>query len=124
MIVEARQRLFDLIDAQELVPTRQFVPDDVAELPCCVIGSPSGSSSVQPAIIDLSVDVFLIGRRHSDDDSYDELQTLADQLIAVLGGTRGRRAFGVERFEPRTMSVAGADVYAYVITVETQAVTC
>lgn len=124
MLADSRSRLFDLIEGQDLLPTRKYVPDDVAELPCIVVGPPSLGPGEAAVVMDVSIDVYVIGRRLSDDDSQEELDRYADHVITILGGTRGRDSFAVESSRPQLVTVSGTDYPAHAVTVTTAVVTC
>jgi hypothetical protein len=124
MLASTRSRLFDLIDGQGLLPTRRYVPDDVSELPCIVIGPTSLNPGREAVVMEASVDVYVIGRRVGDDDSQSELDTYADHVLTILGGTRGRDQFAVQSSRPQLVTVAGVDYPAHVITATISVVTC
>ena len=110
------------------VPTYQWAPDDPAHIPCQVIGRPSLRESGRPKIMLMTLDVTLLGRRASDDDSQAELDALADQMFMALGGTRLVRINGLamrcEALLPGTVLVAGLEYPAYIASVSTDTVTC
>ena len=76
----------------------------------------------------MTLDVTLLGRRISDDDSQAELDALADQMFSTLGGTRLVRVDGLamrcELMLPGTVLVAGLEYPAYIASVSTDTVTC
>jgi hypothetical protein len=76
----------------------------------------------------VEMEVTLLGRRISDEDSQSELDALADQLFSVLGGTRNVRVddafYRCTLFLPGTVLVAGLEYPAYIATVTTDTVTC
>jgi hypothetical protein len=71
------------------VPVYGYLPDDVAHLPCLAVGRPSARDSGTPAVMTMTLDATLLGRRISDEDSQAELDALADELFDVAGCTRG-----------------------------------
>jgi hypothetical protein len=101
------------------VPTYQWLPDDVAHLPCHVVGRPRVErSGTTPGLLTAELNVSLLGRRVGDDDAQAELDALGDQLFATLGATSfvqcGEFWLRCERFEPDTVFVAGVEIPAYV----------
>ena len=115
--------------AMPTVPLWDVIPDDVNELPCVVVGRPGARQSNARVVFDLSVQVFVIGRRQQAGGSEDELVSLCDDVFLALGGTKGTKSPSGEviaprRLDPRTLSVAGYDVPAYSVEVEASATTC
>jgi hypothetical protein len=108
--------------------TYTYLPDDVAHLPCLVVGRPSIRESFTSGVMGVELDVTLLGRRISDEDSQAELDAYADQLFDVLGGTRNVSIDGAfyrcTLFVPGTVLVAGLEYPAYIATVTTETVTC
>ena len=127
MIVEFRRAVLDALGATS-VPVYGYLPDDVAHLPCHVVGRPAIRESGRPALLTLELGVTLLGRRVSDRDAQEELDALADELVKALGGTRSRELDGLHlrmtALDPGTATVAGVDIPAYVATVDTEALTC
>lgn len=109
-------------------PLWDAVPDDVAELPCVVIGLPSSRQTSTAVVFDLALDVIVVGRRQDAGDAEEELVALADEVWTVLGGTRGTKQDSVDvavrSVDPRVVTIAGLDVSAYVVSVESSAATC
>jgi len=127
VIVEFRRAVLDALGATS-VPVYGYLPDDVAHLPCHVVGRPAIRESGRPALLTLELGVTLLGRRVSDRDAQEELDALADELVKALGGTRSRELDGLHlrmtALDPGTATVAGVDIPAYVATVDTEALTC
>lgn len=127
-LVSFGQLVADLCIEQCTPPTYGYLPDDPAHVPCLVVGRPSMRESNLPAVMRMSLDVTLLGRRISDEDSQMELLVLADEAFAVLGGTRGLKVndqhLACRSVLPGTVIVAGSEYPAYVLTVTLDAVTC
>jgi hypothetical protein len=127
VIVEFRRAVFDALGSTS-VPVYGFLPDDVAHLPCHVVGRPLLRESGTAAVLTLELGVTLLGRRISDQDAQAELDALADELVKALGGTRSREVNGMHlrmtALDPGTATVAGVDIPAYVATVDTETLTC
>lgn len=128
-LMSFRHLVADLLTEQCTPPTYSFLPDDVAHLPCHVVGRPSARESATAAsVMRLSLDVTLLGRRLSDEDAQTELLVYADEAFAVLGGTRGVRVndqhLACRTVLPGTVMVAGSEYPAYVLTVTIDALTC
>jgi hypothetical protein len=127
MIVEFRRAVSDALGATS-IPVYGYLPDDVAHLPCHVVGRPLLRESGSAAVLTLELGVTLLGRRISDRDAQEELDALADELVKALGGTRSRDVNGLHlrmtALDPGTATVAGVDIPAYVATVDTETLTC
>ena len=105
------------------------IPDDIAEVPCLVVGRPGARQTSTAVVFDLDLPVYVIGRRQRAGGAEDELTELADNVLAALGGTRGARAphgltVAVVRIDPRQLSIAGQECPAYAVQVEASATTC
>lgn len=127
-IVPFRSTVRDLLRARGSIPAYGFLPDDVSHLPCHVVGRPSVVESGTPAVMTLTLDVTLLGRLISDEDSQAELDALADQLFEILGGTRLVRvdnsAIRCSAVLPGTVFVAGVEYPAYMATVSADIISC
>jgi hypothetical protein len=129
MFVSAfRKTVVDLVRSKGSVPTYGYLPDDVAHLPCHVVGRPTITESGTPALMTLNLDVTLLGRRISDDDSQAELDALADELFDLLGGTRSVKTNDTHlrcvQLLPATVIVAGNEMPAYIASVSMDALSC
>ena len=127
-VVAFRRAVTDLIRDRGAVPTYGYLPDDVAHLPCYVVGRPTIIESATPAVMTLTLDVTLLGRRINDQDSQAELDALADQLFDVLGGTRNVRVADnhvrCTQLLPATVFVANSECPAYIASVSQDAISC
>lgn len=89
-----------------------YVPDDVAALPCVVVTGPGGDPAAGDLAgvgYDASVEVVVLGRRYGDADASAQLDRTADAVIdAYLASPLTLRRW---RFE--VVDVAGVDVPAY-----------
>jgi hypothetical protein len=130
MFAEFRAEVHDTLAASlNGTPLWDVLPDDVNELPCVVVGRPSGHQTKQAVVFDLDLQVFVVGRRQQAGASEDELTALADTVFAALGGTRGIRApaglsIAVTRVDPRLLTIAGNECPAYAVEVEASDTTC
>lgn len=105
------------------------IPDDIAELPCVVVGRPGGRQTATAVVFDLTLSIFVVGRRQQAGGSEVELVELADAVFNALGATRGAKSpggivIGVTRVDPRLLSIAGQECPAYTVEVEASATTC
>jgi len=123
MIATMRQRVNAAL-APSTLERHPYVPDDIAVLPCLVTGPVSISESETPTAFDLTTSIFVIGRRISDDDSQIELDSAADGIVALLGGTRGVAGLTVTACTPQLVNIASEDLPAYVIVVEATIIDC
>lgn len=128
MIVGFRRVVYDLLREKTSIPVYRYLPDDVAHLPCHVVGRPALREGLTPAVGTLELTVNLVGRRLNDDDAQAELDALADELVAALGGTRNVQVDGsylrATSVDPATVTVAGQEYPCYLLTVNTETVTC
>lgn len=128
MIAEFRQAVRELLTDDLSVGVYDRLPDDVAAVPCAIVGRPDVAEGDEAAIFDLSLDVWLIGNRNDAGDTELELDLLADETLALLGGTRIVRHDGVDLMATdvtaRNVSIAELQYPAYSITVETSTTTC
>lgn len=130
-IVDLRRDVRDLLRAECSVPVYGYLPDDVAHLPCIAVGRPTAGESSTPAVMTMSLDVTLLGRRISDEDAQAELDALADELFDALGCTGNVKIGGdvprlitCSAFRPASVTVAGLDYPAYLFTVNADIATC
>lgn len=127
-VVAFRKAVTDLVRDRGSVPTYGFLPDDVAHLPCHVVGRPTIIESGTPAMMTLTLDVTLLGRRINDQDSQAELDALADQMFDLLGGTRNVKVpdghVRCTQLLPATVFVAGNECPAYIASVSQDAISC
>jgi hypothetical protein len=130
-IVDFRRDVRDLLRAGCSVPVYGWLPDDVAHLPVIAVGRPSARDAGTPAVMTMTLDVTLVGRRISDEDSQAELDALADELFDTLGCTSGVKVGGDEprridchNFRPGTALIAGLDYPAYLFTLTVDVSTC
>src|SRR5262245_20718631 len=118
----------DLLAGRSSAPVYTFLPDDIAELPCLVVGRPTMRESRTAGVSTQTLTVTLLGRRISDEDSHFELDTLGDELYANLGGTKsvhhGRLHLRCTLFVPGTVTVAGQEMPAYLADVAREILSC
>jgi hypothetical protein len=106
------------------------IPDDIAELPCIVIGRPAATPSPDPGVFEMVAEVFVIARRQQAGDYEKELLDLVDNLWQLLGGTTGSELGGtpynisLRGLVPRILTVAGNEIIAYAVGVVTSESTC
>ena len=127
-VIAPFRRAVTALVATTKVPTYGWLPDSPAELPCQVVGRPSLRESGTAGVMTATLDVTLLGRRISDEDSQMELDTLADQLFLALGGTKNMRVGELivrcTLFLPGTVPVAELTYPAYIASVSTETLTC
>ena len=130
-ITDLRRDLHALLRAECSAPVYGYQPDDVAHIPCIAVGRPTAAESSTPAVMTMTLDVTLLGRRISDEDSQAELDALADELFDALGctgnvkvGTDEPRLITCPAFRPASVTVAGLDYPAYLFTVNADIATC
>lgn len=129
LVTPYRQLVADLLAEHCTLPTYGFLPDDVAHLPCLVVGRVSMRESNIAAVMRMSLDVTLLGRRIADEDAQRELDVYLDELFAVLGGTRGVKVNDADHIAcriivPAQVAVAGETYPAYIATVTMDALSC
>lgn len=130
-ITDLRRDVRDLLRTGCSVPVYGYLPDDVAHVPCIAVGRPSARDSGTPAVMTMTLEATLLGRRISDEDAQAELDALADELFDVAGCTRGvkigttdPRMVSCHGFRPGAVSVAGLDYPAYLFTLTVDVYTC
>lgn len=128
-ITDFRRRVANHLRAEcTSLPVFKYLPDDPAHIPCAVVGRPRLAEAAQPAVMDLSLDVAVLGRRVADDDAQAELDALTDDVVDAWGGTRGVKvddvSFHQTGVEPGTVLVAGVEYPAYLVTVESSVMSC
>ena len=111
------------------LPLHPVIPEDVAEVPCSVVGLPSMAPGANTAIADLALDVYVVGRRVDAGGVEDELLGWSDSLIGALGGaSRVVSSQGVQIHivdsQPRVVTIAGKQYLSMVHTVTASTVTC
>lgn len=129
MIAEFRASVAEHLEATTSLPTHYEIPDDVAALPCIVVGRVGIGPGAAAAVLDLDLDVFVLGRAQTAGGRDEELDLAADEVLTALGGSRTvNTADGtnlmVVSMAGRTAEAAGKSYPAYVLTVETSAITC
>lgn len=103
------------------VPCWSTPPDDVAAIPCAVVGPPTGTSTPSLAgICDMEFPVLVIGRRYDMAEVHVELD---DVMWAVLLNLDAA-GFGWQDFTPDTTSVGGHEQPSYTLTVKTTITYC
>lgn len=124
-LADIRQALADVI---ELVTSRvyPYVPDDVAEIPCVVVGPLSLTRNAAVGGWSVVVPVVVVGRRINSWDAQRELEELAWNVIGALEQTQIPGAPGARPTfaSPETQDIAGEDYPVYEISVAAEAVYC
>lgn len=125
MIADVRTDLAAFLEGGAIAGVEQvwpYLPDDVAALPCVVVDLVDGDLAPELGAIgfDVSVPLFVIGRRYGDADASTELDEVADR---VLSAVRASPDWRVRSWRGRPLQVAGIDVPAYIITLEGVALT-
>jgi hypothetical protein len=130
MLAKYRAVLHDLCRTGALsVAVWDTIPDDLAELPCVVIGRPAATPSSDAGVFELVAEVFVIARRQQAGDYEKELLDLTDETWTLLGGTTGAPTMNgynlsLRAIAPRILTVAGNEVIAYAIGVVSSESTC
>lgn len=102
------------------VAARRYLPGSVDDLPLLVVGRPDGSTdSDSSALLALTVPVFALGRRESDDEAQEELDALGDLLLARFWAPPPAEGVHVrlDALVAGTVEVAGLTIPAYTATV-------
>jgi hypothetical protein len=97
------------------VPVHQWLPGNTDDLPALVVGRPNVAEGDQAAIIATTVPVFALGRRSGDDDAQQELDRLADLLLARFWQPPRTEGVGMrlQSITAGVIEVAGLDIPAY-----------
>jgi len=127
-LADFRRLVADVVTERCSPPMYRYLPDDVAHLPVIVVGRPSALPGSISAVMRMSLDVTLLGRRISDDDSQAELDAYGDELWFAFGGTRGIKVndehLACRAVEPGTVIVAALEYPAYTITITLDTLSC
>jgi hypothetical protein len=97
----------------EVAEVFDYVPDDVAALPCVVVTGPAGDPSagdLAGIAYDVDVEVLVIGRRYGDADASAQLDRTTDDVIDAYVAASDVR---LRRWRSEVVDVAGVDVPAY-----------
>lgn len=130
MLAELRAAVVAVLKDKLALPIWDIIPDDIAELPCIVVAMPGARETSTAVIFDVTLDVVVIARRQQAGGNEVELVTLADEVWTTLGATRGVRhepgdlVIAVTRLDPRTITIAGQECPAYIISVESSIASC
>lgn len=127
-ILSMRRLVADLLHETCTPPVYSYLPDDVAHVPVLVVGRPSMREAGTPAVMRQTLDVTLLGRRISGEDSQMELDVLADELFDAVGATRGVKVndqlLACRVFLPGTVMVAGVEYPCYIATISIDILSC
>src|SRR5882672_9522373 len=122
MLAEFRTAVFELIEAANIAPVWDVIPDDVNELPCVVVARPLTRQTATAVVFDLELELFIIGLRQQAGGSEQGLTVLADQLWLLFNGTRATNnngySLGVQSAVPSEQNIAGLGYPAYTMTIE------
>lgn len=104
------------------------IPDDVAELPCVVIGLPELTPE-SDVVFAATCDVYVIGSRSGGSGCEDELVTLTDVVLDAFGGSRGVKSstvgvIAVDTVRPTRLEIGGQQFPAYSLGVAASLTTC
>lgn len=128
MLADVRASVYDIVSTSDLVAVWDYIPDDVNELPCAVVGRPLAAQTSTAVVYDIVLELMVIGRRQQAGGSEQELTEMADAMWTLFRGTRGTKHGGlnlaVRNIYPREESIAGLSHPAYVLSVESSIATC
>ena len=132
-IADFRRDVRDLLRAECSVPVYGYLPDDVAHLPVIAVGRPGRTGrAARRRSATMTLDVTLLGRRISDEDSQAELDALADELFdarsaapaASRSASPSPGCWPAPVSGPARVLVAGLDYPAYLFTVTVDISVC
>lgn len=124
-----RRWVFDTltVSADVTHPVHLWLPGDVGELPCYVVGRPdfdedTGARALQRVI----VPVYALGRTLRDDDAQAELDAMADTLIDLLWRPNQDhgQSYRLTRGRATVLTIAATEVPAYSMTVASSVQPC
>ena len=112
-----------------VVPTYGAPPDDVAHIPCAVVGPPSMTRlPAMGGLWDLSYEVIVIGRRYDSLEVHTQLDDLAWAVVGELETaditTASSKQLSVLTVIPGLIAVAGLDHPTHTITLVARAAYC
>lgn len=124
-----RRKVRDLLRTDGTLPVYGYLPGDPAHLPCYVVGRPNITESGTAAVMTVTMDVIVLGRRDGDEDAQAELDGYGDEAFDIFGGTRGVKIADGQLLACRsvtaaTVNVAGVDIPCYSLSVDTDILTC
>jgi hypothetical protein len=124
VIPDVRRSLAEAVDelGVAVFPT---LPDDVADLPCVVVGRPALSpSETDLPTLAIRTPVYVVGSRVIHEDSQDELDQLTSDVLAAFGLNRYEVDLGslliggrIESASPTMLTIAGQDYPGYIVTI-------
>lgn len=119
MIREARQVVLGKLTGLPW-PVYPYIPEDVNEIPCVVVGRPSIDQLLdfQPGDFTTEIPVMVLGSRINDQDAQDQMDLVGDIVIA--------RFYATHQFQVTSTleMVAGLTYPAYTITVSIRLQIC
>jgi len=128
MLVTFRKAVATYLEGADILPLHEFVPADIAELPCAVVSMPDLDDGEEQGTFDISLGLYVVGRPVDADDAQIELAQHADSVIAAFGGTRGIKAghhhMAVTSAISELRTVSGIELPTYRITITTSQATC
>jgi len=128
MLVEFHDAVYALIEGNTSYGVWDHIPSDINEVPCVVVGNPQARETATKVVFDMSLECFVLGHRTSGNDNQRQLREMADWLWTLVGGTRARDSAGhvltARALLPRIIQIAGIDVPAYSVSIESSIATC
>lgn len=118
-----------LTTALPTFPVLKWLPEDVEELPCAVVGRPAYTVSpeINTAYL-VSTVVTVVGRRLTGDDAQQELDLAYWEVMNALnlfkGFLDGTQRYQVSDAVPELVAIASEEYPCYRIAVDTQFVDC
>jgi len=110
-------------------PVLRWLPEDVEELPCVVVGRPA--YNVSPEITtgyQVTTVVTLVGRRATSDDAQQELDMAMWEVMNALnlfkGFMDGQQRYQVTDSVPDLVAIASEEYPCYRYAIDTQFVDC
>jgi len=108
----------------------QWLPEDVPEVPCVVVGRPLITPDPDAPVAALAtIPVTVVGRRYTADAAQAELDDATWAVLAAFNWLRGMHTADVQRLnvttvEPDLVSIAGDEYPVYRISVDAHLIAC
>ena len=113
---EWRDHIIETV-APHSLPLYPHIPEDVAHVPCLVVGHVGLQATGDRGVYDCDVTVYVIENRNPLDEVADKMLAHLEELFYLFDPLMSQP---VESATPGTTSIAGQDYPTYSVTIESQ----